>query len=77
MDYLGLFIAAQRKANVKRRDRIYSKTSFLSALQYVIRESPLHLIAFFIAVFYRHADVLALGIQLGTRFIWMAVLGSR
>jgi hypothetical protein len=67
MDYLGLFIAPHRKANVKRRDRIYSKISFLSALQYVIRECPLHHIAFFIAVFYRHADVLALGIQLGTR----------
>jgi hypothetical protein len=67
MDYLGLFIAPHRKANVKRRDRIYAKISFLSALQYVIRESPLHHIAFFIAVFYRHAGVLALGIQLGTR----------
>jgi hypothetical protein len=67
MDYLGLFIAPHRKANVKRRDRIYSKISFLSALQYVVSESPLHRIAFFIAVFYRHADVLALGIQLGTR----------
>jgi hypothetical protein len=67
MDYLGLFIAPHRKANVKRRDRIYAKTSFFSALQYVIRECPLHNIAFFIAVFYRHADVLALWIQLGTR----------
>jgi hypothetical protein len=67
IDYLGLIIAPHRKANVKRRDRIYSQPSFLSALQYVIREYPLHFIAFFIAVFNRHADVLALGIQLGTR----------
>jgi hypothetical protein len=67
LDYLGLFIAPHRKANVKRRDRICVQTSLLTALQYVINEIPLHLIAFFSVVFHRHADVLALGIQLGIR----------
>ena len=65
---LSLLIAMQRKANVKRCDRINLLISFLTCLQNIISENSLHLIAFFSIVFHRHADLgSCLGIQRGIR----------
>ena len=65
---MRLFIASHCKLNVKRSDRIYLLISVLSALQYVISENPLHLIAFSSVVFHCYARVGSpLGIQRGIR----------